>query len=186
MPLRQAFAELNLGAALTIIRTAPGLSQLEFANLLGWSQSAVARAESGDRGSLYDIRRLLEVVDALGMPREALIRLVLGKSGEKQIESEVRDEMGMSRRQVSSGLVGLVTAASLRQIRIPSKVDSVHVRYLHLSAEKLWAKDQSVGGGALTRDGLRLYRRACRMLDEADYGEEVRDSLSRSPGHGAN
>ncbi|MBW0010574.1 MAG: helix-turn-helix domain-containing protein, partial [Pseudonocardiales bacterium] len=62
---------MDLGAALTIIRTAPGLSQFEFAALLGWSQSAVARAESGERGSLYDLRRLFEVVDAVGMPREA-------------------------------------------------------------------------------------------------------------------
>lgn len=58
LPLRQAFANVDLGAALTIIRTAPGLSQLEFATLLGWSQSAVARAELGQRASLYDIRRL--------------------------------------------------------------------------------------------------------------------------------
>lgn len=36
VPLRRAFADLDLDAALTIIRTAPGLSQLEFATLLGW------------------------------------------------------------------------------------------------------------------------------------------------------
>jgi hypothetical protein len=47
LPLRRAFAEVDLGAALTIIRTGPGLSQLEFATLLGWTQSAVARAEIG-------------------------------------------------------------------------------------------------------------------------------------------
>jgi transcriptional regulator with XRE-family HTH domain len=68
MPLRRAFAELDLGAALTIIRRASGLSQLDFATLLGWSQSAVARAETGQRDTLYDIRRLFELVDAVGMP----------------------------------------------------------------------------------------------------------------------
>jgi hypothetical protein len=89
MPLRRAFAELDLGAALTIIRTAPGLSQLEFATLLGWSQSAVARAEAGQRGSLYDLRRLLELVDAVDMPREALIPLLLGRSTNGRAEGEV-------------------------------------------------------------------------------------------------
>lgn len=49
LPLRRAFVDLDLGAALTIIRTASGLSQLEFATLLGWSQSAVARAEAATR-----------------------------------------------------------------------------------------------------------------------------------------
>ena len=80
LPLRRAFAELDLGAALTIIRTAPGLSQLEFGILVGWSQSAVGRVEAGQRDSLYDIRRLLQVVDAVGMPREALIPLLLVRS----------------------------------------------------------------------------------------------------------
>lgn len=182
LPLRRAFAELDLGSTLTIIRTAPGLSQLEFATLLGWSQSAVARAESGDRGSLYDIRRLFEVVDAVDMPRAALIPLLLGESGEKQIEPEERDKMGMNRRQFGGGLVGLAAAANLSQVQIPAKVDSAHVRYLHSSAKKLYTKDQNVGGGALTRDGLRLYHRARRMLDEADYSEETGRQLMSAAG----
>src|SRR5262249_7874161 len=99
VPLRQAFAKLDLGAALTIIRTAPGLSQLEFATLLGWSQSAVARAETGQRESLYDLRRLFEVVDAVDMPRTALIPLLLGISADERIEEEEAEEMGMNRRQ---------------------------------------------------------------------------------------
>src|SRR6266571_4595331 len=77
-PLRRALADLNLGAALAIVRASAGLSQLELGALLGWDQSKVQRAEKGTRGSLYDIRTLLQVVDALDMPRTALAPLVLG------------------------------------------------------------------------------------------------------------
>jgi transcriptional regulator with XRE-family HTH domain len=182
LPLRRAFADVDLGAALTIIRTGPGLSQLEFATLLGWSQSAVARAEAGQRGSLYDLRKLFEVVDAVGMPREALIPLLLGRSGAEQIEREEADDMSMNRRQFGGGLAGLAAAAGLSQMQVPTKVDSVHVRYLHSSVEKLWTKDQSVGGGALARDGLYLYHRARRMLDEADYSETTGRELMSAAG----
>jgi transcriptional regulator with XRE-family HTH domain len=182
LPLRRAFADRDLGAALTIIRTAPGLSQLEFATLLGWSQSAVARAETGQRGSLYDIQKLFEVVDAVDMPREALIPLLLGSSGEEQTEREEADDMSMNRRRFSGGLVGLTATAGLNQIQIPAKVDSAHVRYLHSSMEKLYAKDQNVGGGALARDGIRLYHRARRMLDEADYSEATGRQLMSTAG----
>jgi len=171
LPLRRAFAELDLGVALTIIRTAPGLSQLQFGNLVGWSQSAVARVEAGQRDSLYDIRRLFEVVDAVGMPREALIPLLLGVSDTEQLEREETDDMGMNRRQFSGGLVGFTAATGPSGIPVPAKVDPVHVRYLRSSVEKLWTRDGIVGGGALARDGLYLYHRARRMLDEADYSE---------------
>ncbi len=182
LPLRRAFADVDLGAALTIIRRAPGLSQLEFASLLGWSQSAVARAESGDRDSLYDIRRLFEVVDAVDMPREALIPLLLGESGEDQAKREEGDDMGMNRRQFGGGIAGLAAAAGLSQIQVPTRVDSAHVRYFHSSTEKLIMQDQSVGGGALTRNGLRLYQRARRMLDESDYNEKIGRQLMSAAG----
>jgi len=182
LPLRRAFADLDLGAALTIIRMASGLSQLEFATLLGWNQSTVARAEAGQRGSLYDLRTLFEVVDAVGMPREALIPLLLGRSGAEQIEREEADGMSMNRRRFGGGLVGLAAAAGLSQMQVPAKVDSAHVRYLHSSVEKLYTEDQSVGGGALARDGLRIYHRARRMLDEADYSEVTGRQLMSAAG----
>jgi transcriptional regulator with XRE-family HTH domain len=182
LPLRRAFAERDLGTVLTIIRTAPGLSQLDFGTLLGWSQSMVARAEAGQRDTLYDIRRLFQVVDAVGMPREALIPLLLGKSGTEQSEREETNEMDVNRRQFSGGLVGLTTATGLSQTPVPAKVDPVHVRYLRSSVEKLWTKQRVVGGGALARDGLYLYQRARRMLDEADYSEATGHQLMSAAG----
>jgi len=182
VPLRRAFEKLDLGAVLTIIRKASGLSQLDFATLLGWSQSAVARAETGQRDSLYDLRRLFELIDAVGMPREALIPLLLGRPGEEKNEREETDDMSMNRRRFGGGLVGLAAAAGLNQMQVPLKVDSAHVRYLHSAADKLYTEDQNVGGGALARDGLRLYHRARRMLDEAHYSEAIGRQLMSGVG----
>jgi transcriptional regulator with XRE-family HTH domain len=148
MPLRRAFAELDLGAVLVIIRKASGLSQLDFATLLGWSQSSVARAEAGQRDTLYDLRRLFELIDAVGMPREALIPLLLGRYDEEQTRQEDTEDMSINRRQLGGGLVGLAAAAGVSQFQVPAKIDSAHVRYLHSAVDKLYTEDQSIGGGA--------------------------------------
>ena len=106
--LRQALADLNLGAALAIVRASAGLSQLELGTLLGWDQSRVQRAEKGTRDSLYDIRTLLQVVDALDMPRTALAPLVLGAPD--AIIEEI--DMDLTRRQFG-GVMGGATLAAL-------------------------------------------------------------------------
>lgn len=178
---RRALAEVDLGAALAIMRSAVGLSQLELATLLGWSQSGVARIESGQRDTLYDIRRLFEVVDALHMPRAALIPM-LGASDNEPSEREEADEMSLNRRELGGAVIGLAAAAGLGQLQVPAKVDSAHVRHFQASAEKLYAKDQHVGGGALVGGGLQLYYRARRMLDEADYSEATARQLMSAAG----
>ena len=79
--LRDALARLDLGAVVAIIRTATGLSQMELGNLVdGWSQSTVSLTERGDRHGVYDLRKLLALVDAVGMPRPALAPLILGRA----------------------------------------------------------------------------------------------------------
>lgn len=182
-PLRQALAEINLGKALTIIRTAIGLTQLQLASLLSWNQSTVARAEAGQRDTLYDIRCFLEVADALDMPREALIPLVLGTTDSTQIEREGNADVNLNRRQFSNVIAGLAAAtAALGNVRVPDLVDSAHMRYLNASVAKLYAKDQKIGGGTLARDGLRQYQRARRMLDEADYSESTGNQLMSTAG----
>jgi len=131
--LRRALADVDLGAALSVIRAAVGLSQLEFATLLGWSQSGVARAESGQRDTLYDIRRLLEVADALDMPRAALVPVLvgLGSVADEGPQWEVTDDVILSRRQLGGVMVGLSASTGSRRMRIPATVDAAHVRHLN-------------------------------------------------------
>jgi hypothetical protein len=176
--LRSALSSLDLGAALRIIRLASGLSQLEFATILGWDQAEVSRAERGQRPTLYDIRRLFEVADALDMPRAALIPVITG--GDHDSPSRQQEEepgMSMNRRELGGTLLGLAAAVGLSPVQIPAKVDQAHVRYFSAAVDQLYAQDQSIGGGALVRDGLRLYDRARRMLDESDYSEATARQL---------
>ncbi len=90
--------------------------------------------------------------------------------------------MSINRRQFTTGLTGLAASTNLSHIQVPGKVDSAHLRYLNASVDKLYMKDQSVGGGALARDGMRIYRRARRMLDEADYSEKTGRQLMSAAG----
>src|SRR5918999_979383 len=79
-PMRRALARTDMGAMVAIFRAATSLSQLELGNLIaGWSQSTVSLIEHGRRDTLYDIRELLRFADAVGMPREALAPLILGR-----------------------------------------------------------------------------------------------------------
>jgi transcriptional regulator with XRE-family HTH domain len=170
--LRRALASLEFGAALKTIRRATGLNQLQFANVLGWEQSEVSRAESGRRSILYDIRRLLEVCDALDMPRTALTPVIMG--AHHDVPSRVQEEgtdMNMNRRELGASVLGLAASAGLSYLHVPEKVDSAHVRYFSAAVDQLYSQDQRVGGGALAEGGLRLYYRVRRILDESDYAE---------------
>jgi transcriptional regulator with XRE-family HTH domain len=170
--LRNALAELDLGGALFIIRKAAGLSQLELAMMLEWSSSTVGRVETGELETLYNIKKLLTVTDALDVPRVALTPILLGVPDAGQTEEEASD-MGVSRRQLAGFAAGLAAAAGLSHIQIPKTVYAVHVHYLGAALETLRAEDQRVGGGGLREGGLRLYHRASRMLDESDYTEAI-------------
>ena len=183
-PLRHALADLNLGAVLAIVRASAGLSQLELGTLLGWDQSKVQRAEKGTRDSLYDIRTLLQVVDALDMPRTALAPLVLG-APDAIIEEK---DMDLTRRQFGGVMGGATLAAmagvgaELGTVQIPAKVDKAHIRYLRATVDQLYERDQMVGGAALARGALRQFYRAQRMLGESDYGERTGQQLMTAAG----
>ena len=177
-PLRRALANLDLGAALALIRTSSGLSQIELATIIGWEQSAVARAENGSRDTLYDIRKLLAVADALDMPREALAPLLLGTP----TATITHTEDDMDRRQFGGSLLGLTAATVLNQLQVPLRVDNSHIRYLHATLDRLYRQDQQVGGAGLARGALRQFYRARRMLDEADYSEQAGRELMTMAG----
>jgi transcriptional regulator with XRE-family HTH domain len=104
--LRNALAELDLGGALFIIRKAAGLSQLELATMLDWAPSNVARVESGELETLYNVKKLFKVTDALDVPRAALMPMLLGVPDAGQTGEEASD-MSVSRRQLAGLAAGL-------------------------------------------------------------------------------
>jgi transcriptional regulator with XRE-family HTH domain len=105
--LRAALARTDLGAVMAISRVAAGLSQLQLAQIAGCSQSTIWRIEAGKRQSLYDIRELLRFADVIGMPRRALLPLILGDhdSGEASAQADPG-----ARRQ--TGRLALTSAAT--------------------------------------------------------------------------
>lgn len=182
-PLRTALAEVNLGKALTIIRSTIGLTQLELASILSWNQSTVQRAEAGTRDTLYDIRCFLEVADALDMPREALAPLVLGTASHTCLDRDESSDVTLDRRQFGGLLAGLAAGTvGLNVTNVPDVVDAAQMRYLQATVDKLYAADQRIGGGTLARDARHVYDRSRRMLDEASYSESTGRTLMRTVG----
>jgi hypothetical protein len=78
-PMRRALARLDFPAVLVIYRSAARLSRRELAELTGASHSVIWYWEVGRRQGIYDIRQLLHFADAVQMPREALLPVILGQ-----------------------------------------------------------------------------------------------------------
>lgn len=199
-PMRDALVRVDLAAVVAVFRAAAGLSQYELADITGWSQSTLSLFETGQRDTLYDVRALLRFADAVDMPREALLPLMLGRSDVALPDAwlaEVRladvpladgsalEETGVDigRRGFGGIAAGTAAAVMLPEISVPTRVTASHVSYLQTCADSLWKRDQAVGGAALLRQAVRQWQHARRMMDEADYSESVGRGLLKVTGN---
>lgn len=185
--MREALARVDIPAFVAIFRMASGLSQLDLANLIpGWSQTLVCLTEKGTRCTLYDIRRFLAFTDLIGMPRTALLPLILGRPDailECDADAAPQGAEDMDRREFSMLAAGLTAAALLP---LPTQVDRGHVRYLQSTLVRLRTQDNVAGGGAVLPQALRHFAYARRLLDESDYSPTIgRELLADSAGDGA-
>jgi transcriptional regulator with XRE-family HTH domain len=188
-PMRDALARVDLAAAVTVFRAAAGLSQHELADITGWSQSSLSLFESGHRDTLYDVRALLRFADAVDMPREALLPVVLGTASAALPDAWLADvptaadgmledaSVDVDRRGFGGLVAGTVAALALPEVPVPARVTASHIRYLRTCADSLWKRDQAVGGAALLRQALRQWQRARRMLDASSYSETAGSQL---------
>jgi len=173
--LREALVRTDLGAVMAIIRVAAGLTQLQLAQIVGCSQTTIWRLEAGERQSLYDIRELLRFADAVGMPRRALLPLILGRS----------DTGG-------AALTAAVTGAGHPYLEMPGEHGAgaavavqatvTSARYLRACADRLYAHDQSGGGASVRGQALELWRHARSLLDDADYADQTGLELASAAG----
>jgi transcriptional regulator with XRE-family HTH domain len=147
---------------MAIFRTAAGLSQLQLSQMLGCSQTTIWRLEAGERKSLYDIRELLRFADTVGMPRLALLPLILGRE---------RGNGARSLDAASSMAAGLGLDYAGVDIAVPAQVRTASTGYLLACVERLHLQDQIAGGGSIRGQALRLWSQAVRQLDEADYDD---------------
>src|ERR1700730_16773271 len=177
--LRRALAQVNLPAVPAIIRAASGLSQSDLAAIAGWSRGALGLYEHGQRGAVFDIRVLLQFADAVDMPRETLLPLLLGDADAALVADGVVDETGadVDRRSFGGLAAGVAVAAVLPEPTLPSRVTASHVKYLQACVNSLYSTDRVVGGGGLLKPALRLWHRARKMLDESSYTETIGHDL---------
>ena len=167
--LRDALARADLGGAVAIIRATAGMTQLQFADMLGWSQATVWRIEASERKSLYDIRELLRFADAIGMPRGALIPLLLS--------SPEGQPAGAGWPYPAAPATGEEARESHTE---PSQL--AKASYLRACARRLQEQDQA-GGGARTRDhALHTWNAARRMLVEVTSPGNAGDDLASATG----
>ncbi|WP_329260820.1 helix-turn-helix domain-containing protein [Actinoallomurus sp. NBC_01490] len=175
--MRRALARLDVGAVVAIMRAATGLSQLDFANIVeGWSQSTVSLIERGRRDTLYDVRELLRFADTVGMPREALLPLILGDPDAilgKDSGSKLAEGLEVDRRSFNAMAAGLTVGVALPFIPVPTRVDAAHVRYLRACLDQIRSRYRDAGGGAALEEALRHFARARAMLDESDYTTSI-------------
>jgi transcriptional regulator with XRE-family HTH domain len=182
--LRRALAQVNLSAVPAIIRAASGLSQSDLAAIAGWSRGALGLYERGQRGAVFDIRVVLQFADAVGMPREALLPLVLGDADAALTADSAVDEtgVGVDRRRFGGLTVGITVAAILPEPAIPSRVSASHIKYLQACVDSLYSRDRILGGGGLLMPALRLLHRSRKMLRESGYTEATGVQLLRVAG----
>lgn len=188
LPMRHALAELNFSGVLALLRSATGLTQQQLADLVpGWTKTKVTRAESGERATLYDIRELLALTDAVCMPREALLPLIIGKTETNPDLCDYPERGEMDRRVFNAGLIALTSSALLPEgFPPPERISLSHARYLQTCVDELWKRDWAVGGANLIRDSIQLFGRAKSILDESDYSDRIGRDLLRAAADLAN
>ena len=177
--MRRVLAEVNVPAVVAVFRAATGLPQSDLAAMVGWSRAALGLYEHGQRGAVFDIRVLLGFADAVAMPREALLPLVLGDTDAAPQTEGAASEIGtdVDRRSFGGLAAGAALAVMLPEAAVPSRATASHVKYLQASLNNLWAQDGTVGSGALLRPALRQWQLARRMLMQSSYS--MRLALAR-------
>ncbi|WP_242895183.1 helix-turn-helix domain-containing protein [Actinomadura litoris] len=179
--LRQALADQDLGEAVRLVRTAAGLTQAQLGELVpGWSKLVVHRIETGARGTLFDIRVLLAWADAIAMPREALLPVIVGIP-EATVEispPEHPDEEDVDRRTFHGTVLALTAGALLpADTTPPARVGTAHLRYLQACADELYARDWTIGGASLLRQAAGLFQQTKNLIDEAEYPSALTPDL---------
>jgi transcriptional regulator with XRE-family HTH domain len=133
--LRRVLAEVNVPAVVAVVRAACGLSQRDMAEVAGWSPAVLSYYERGRRNAVFDIRVVLQFADAVGMPRSALLALLVG---DPDAPGSLPDHAGSTQREV--------TGARLRYWR--ACIDVLHER------------ERKAGGMSLLGPALLLWRQA--------------------------
>ncbi|TLF82571.1 helix-turn-helix domain-containing protein [Nocardia cyriacigeorgica] len=160
------------GRALALVRRQLGLSQADFGDLLHWERTHVGRVERCEVGTIFDLRELTRATDALGIPRTALLPLLLGTAGPGTIENNDEGAEDMDRRQFgrTATITALALTATGAAASDPVKVGSPHITQIQNITRRLWEHDNQFGAGDIAQFAYQQYRRARHLLDHGEYG----------------
>jgi DNA-binding XRE family transcriptional regulator len=175
--LREALALVNLAAVPAIVRAACGLSQRDLAAIVGWSPAALSYYERGVRDGMFDIRTALQFVDAVGMPRAALLPLVFADPAAGLAAADGTG-MELSRRDFGGLAAAAGVATVVPSMNVPRAVTNSHVRYWQACTDVLYARDRAVGGTVLLSPALQQWQRVRLALREGAPGETGRQFLA--------
>lgn len=179
------------GRAFALIRRAHGLSQADFGVLLHWDRSHAGRVEREEVATLFDVRELTRVADLLGVPRRALLPVLLGAEDIGTISStEGEGEDTVDRRQFGLTMFGTaIAAAALPGVASASASITVgddHIGYLNGVAEQLWSHDAQFGSGGLVESAVKQFATARQLLDHGVYDRATGAELAAVAGNLAN
>ncbi|MFI0446925.1 helix-turn-helix domain-containing protein [Actinomadura sp. 6N118] len=178
--MRAALARADIAAVLALLRAAAGLSQDDLGLLVGKSQATISLAERGQRATFFDIRELLALVDAVGMPREALTPLIAGKADARlnvgdDVGGSVVDvtgEQDVQRREFHGLAIGVLAGLALPTSAPPPQIGRAHLQVLRASIDQLRRRGRTVGGRAILGEAVGWVSGARAMLDGSDYNAE--------------
>lgn len=176
---REALAQVNLPAMPAIVRAASGLSQRDLAAMVGWHPATLSYYERGQRDGMFDIRTALQFADAVGIPRGALLPLVLAvPDADPTAAAEDGTGMELSRRDFSGLAAAAGVAAALPPVMVPGLVNGSHFRYWRACADVLYTRDRAVGGTVLLSPALQLWQRVRLALLGNTAAESGRELLA--------
>ncbi len=170
---RKLLADGRPGQALALVRKEMGLSQADFGALLHWDRTHAGRVERGEVGTIFDVRELIRAADALGVPRTALLPILLGHSDTRTIEDGGKGADDMDRRQFGLAATIATMAAGAPAPSVPTQVGSGHIGYFDTLTQRMWSHDNHFGGGDIAEFALRQYGLARRLLDHGLYGRQT-------------
>jgi transcriptional regulator with XRE-family HTH domain len=119
-----------------VVRAASGLPQRDLAEVAGWSAAVLSYYERGRRDAVFDVRVVLQFADGVGMPRAALLALVLA-------DPEAPGD-------------GDWPTVKNAAVTAPRGVSESRLRYWRACTDALHERERQAGGTALLRAALLL------------------------------
>ena len=168
--MRAALAEWDWATVLSSVATQTGVSQLQLADLTGFSQSHISRLMKG-RAQCYDIRAISRMIDGLGAPR-SFAGLAPGSFDGVTVPLDQTEGVApMLRRTLLAASLAIPATAvfgPMRQARAITHGHAVKVRAL---LPELYKLDDQTGGSAVSDITLWCLQEVDTLLNHSEYGE---------------